>query len=108
VDGKIALRLFREIRIHMDAVFLTMGGILIPLGFYIKIEAPQFDSAGTASVITGLVVWLLAYYTVKRKEKREKKDRQTERREDKQLLGDILKELRKLNQGSGNHDTTKR
>jgi hypothetical protein len=99
MGDKIALKLFRETIIHMDAVFLTMGGILIPLGFYLKIEQPQLDDVGTASVITGLVVWLLAYYTVKRKEKRERIDRQTERQEDKRLLSDILQELRKLNQG---------
>ncbi len=33
----------------MDALFLTIGGIFIPLGFYLKIEQPQLDNWGDCS-----------------------------------------------------------
>ena len=91
---------------HMDAVFLTMGGILIPLGFYLKIGYPQADDYGTVSVLGGLVAWLLAYWFVKSKEKRErlermesKKQERKEREDISKLLLDIHQELRGLNQG---------
>ncbi len=105
------LRIVGIIRGHMDAVFLTMGGILIPFGFYLKIEQPQLDDVGTVAVIVGLVAWLMAYYTVRGKEKRERKARQDEvnvRREEAQvntkLLESIYQELRKLNQGNEHSD----
>jgi len=82
----------------MDAVFLTMGGILIPLGFYLKIEHPQADNYGTVAVLVGLVMWVLAYYYVKRKEKREKIERQGERQETQKLLSSIYHELKEFNQ----------
>ncbi|MDP2856163.1 MAG: hypothetical protein Q8N90_03570 [bacterium] len=98
----------------MDAVFLTMGGILIPFGFYLKIEQSQLDDVGTVAVIVGLVAWLLAYYTVRRREKKERLERQEElrsRREEAQvntkLLENIYQELRKLNQGNEHSGTTK-
>ncbi len=81
----------------MDAVFLTMGGILIPLGFYLKIEYPQADGYGTVSVLVGLGAWVLAYYFVKSKEKREKLERQEERQENHKLLENIYQELRRFN-----------
>jgi len=81
----------------MDVVFLTMGGILIPLGFYLKIEYTQADDYGTAVVLVGLVLWVLAYYYVKRKEKREKIERQEERQENHKLLNSIYQELKRLN-----------
>lgn len=105
----------RRIKEHMDAVFLTVGGILIPFGFYLKIEQPQLDDVGTATVIVGLVAWLLAYYKVKSREKREKIERQTEaklRQEEIQdnhkVLVNIYQELVKLNQGNEHGNTTKR
>lgn len=108
------LRIIERIRKHVDSVFLTIGGILIPLGFYLKIELPQLDDVGTVAVIVGLVAWLLAYYTVKRREKKEQLAKQEEiktRREEAQantkLLENIYQELRKLNQGNQHGGITK-
>jgi len=88
----------------MDAVFLTMGGILIPLGFYLKIEHSQDDLWGTACVIFGLLTWLMAYLFVKhrgikeQKEKIEATDRENqERTRNGELLSDILRELKRFN-----------
>lgn len=92
-------RLTGRLKKHMDAVFLTMGGILIPLGFYLKVEHPQSGEAGTACVIAGLIVWLLAYWFVKRKEKREQEERTEQRTEFRELFTDIRGELKKLNEG---------
>ena len=46
MGGRILPKIIGRMRQHMDAIFLTMGGILIPLGFYLKIEYPQADDAG--------------------------------------------------------------
>lgn len=96
----------RRIKGHMDAVFLTMGGILIPLGFYLKIDYAQADNYGTVAVLLGLILWVLAYYMVKRKEGRERAEGrkrdlelEIERQEHTKLLVDIRDELRKLNRG---------
>jgi L-lactate permease len=99
-------RLVERIRKHMDAVFLTMGGILIPLGFYLKIEQPQLDDIATTVVLLGLVTWVLAYWLVKRKEKRERLERVESREQERKertefcnLLIDIRQELKEFNQG---------
>ena len=97
---------------YKDAVFLTMGGILIPLGFYIKIEHAQDDAWGTWAVIIGLACWLLAYFLVNRKEKKEKlekieakKQEQIERQKEtdkiSELLVGIRDELKELNDNTG-------
>lgn len=76
---------------------LTMGGILIPFGFYLKVEQPQLDDVGTIAVIAGLVTWLMAYYTVRCREKKERQEKLEERLEYRALLNDIRQELKKLN-----------
>ena len=102
--ANIAQQIVKRIRAHMDAIFLTMGGILIPLGFWLKVEQPQLDNLGTVSVLIGLVLWLLAYFTVKNKEKRERVEKQEERQKSFEsltgLLTDIRQELHELNQES--------
>jgi len=88
----------------MDAFLLTIGGILIPVGFYLKIELPQTE-LGTVLVLVGLAAWLAAYYFVKDRMKKEQKER-VEQRADlhklftdtHQLLSGIHQELQKLNQ----------
>ena len=90
------LKIVGRLKKRMDAVFLTMGGILISLGFYIKIEYTQADDYGTASVLVGLVMWVLAYFFVKKKEKRERIERQEERQETHKLLNGIYQELLRL------------
>jgi len=52
----------------MDAVFLTLGGILIPLGFLLKGQIS--DTYAMTAVTLGLVCWILAYWLVRQKEKR--------------------------------------
>ena len=98
-------RIQQRLREHMDALFLTIGGILIPLGFYLKIEQSQLDGVGTAAVLAGLVAWLAAYYFVNDKRKKEQRER-VEQRADlhklftdtHQLLSDIHQELKRLNE----------
>ena len=87
---------------NMDALFLTMGGILIPLGFYLKIEASISEPSPTIAVILGLISWLLAYWWVIRREKRDK----LERRALVGLLDQINKELKGLREDV--RDTKKR
>lgn len=101
MNGRILLSKLGGMKKHMDTVFLTMGGILIPLGFYLKLEYPQSDSyyLATTCVIVGAISWLLAYFFVKRKEKREAQERQESRREFSRLLTGIHQELKGLNQG---------
>ena len=82
----------------MDAFCLTVGGIFIPFGFYLKVEQPQLDDVGTALVFAGLAAWLAAYWFIKRKEKREQKERVEQRAEVRELLGNIHQELKKLNE----------
>ncbi len=98
MSGRILLNNLGRIKKHMDAVFLTMGGILIPLGFYIKIEYTQADDYGTVAVLVGLVCWLLAYWCVRRKEKRERIEKLEERQEYRNLLTEIHQELKELKQ----------
>jgi len=95
---RIILNKLGRINKHMDAVFLTMGGILIPLGFYLKIEYPQADDYGTASVLVGLATWVLAYWFVKRKEKRERLERvesKEQERKERAEFSKILTDIRK-------------
>lgn len=60
-------RLIGEIKKYMDAVNLTIGGIFIPVGFYIMIEKPEWKIIGAAAVIIGILAWLLAYWIVRSK-----------------------------------------
>ncbi len=98
-----------RLKMYLDALFITIGGILVPLGFYIVVESPSDNSYGTFLVFVGLVLWLLAYWMVRRKENREKigriesEIRENKRREEEQkerkalydLLIDMREELRR-------------
>ena len=79
---------------------MTVGGIHIPLGFYLKIEQPQSEG-GTILVFIGLAAWLAAYWFVKRKQKREQLEKMEQKEKVKlyELLANIHQELQKLNQG---------
>jgi len=101
--------LIRRLKEHMDAVNLTIGGIFIPLGFYVMVEKPEWKIIGAVAVIVGILAWLLAYWLVRTREKKERLEkiaervqeqtqRQIERKELNGLLTNILQELHKLNQ----------
>ena len=79
----------------MDAIFLTMGGILIPLGFYLKAEYPSLDDYATVAIILGLISWVMAYWLVRQTEKRERKERKAFYL----LLNAIYEELKGLRWG---------
>lgn len=109
------LKRLRGLKRYMDAVFLAAGTILVPLGFYLRVEQQALNGLGTGAVLLGLVCWVLAYYVVKGKEKREHLERVKEQKRQNdalqgqhEVLVSILKELEKLNQGRKQGDFTTR
>ena len=108
--GSLLRQSVGRIRMYMDALLLTIGGILIPLGFYLKIEAPDWEPYGSVGILLGMAAWLGAYFFLKDKQHKEKLERQkeevsrtAERKENTQLLMDIRGELRRMNQDERNN-----
>jgi multisubunit Na+/H+ antiporter MnhB subunit len=102
-------RLIREVKKHMDAVIVAIAIFLMTFGFYTIAEQPQYKIWGAASVVMGIVVWLIAYLRSYWREKTERQERikeqarheaewLVERTESRNLLTAILLELKKLNQ----------
>jgi len=80
----------------VDVLLMTMGGVLIPLGFYILAEYPGLQNHATVAIFVGLAAWLGAYYIVRKKEKREKIERQEDRDDFIELLSEIRNESKEL------------
>ena len=57
----------------MDVFFVTLGGIFVPLGFFLHIEFPQDKWVATAIIVWGLLCWLLGYWFVKKDRLRQEK-----------------------------------
>ena len=88
----------------MDAVFLTMGGILVPLGFYLRVEQPNLEPYGSMAILFGLAVWIGAFFFTQAKDRKEARDkakeearRNAEHQQDVEIFSAILNELRRLN-----------
>lgn len=99
--ARMFLNIVGRVGRHMDAVFLTMGGILIPVGFYLKVEYTQDEVSGTVCVLVGLLCWILAYYFVKARERRQAREHNEERQKLFKLLTSIEQELSEFNQRRG-------
>jgi len=82
----------------MDALLMVMGGVLVPLGFYLLAEYPDMRDIATAATLVGLAAWLSAYCILRRSEKKEKAEKQRDRLEYTTLLTDIREELKRLNE----------
>jgi multisubunit Na+/H+ antiporter MnhB subunit len=59
----------------MDAVIVAIAIFLMTFGFYTIAEQPQHKIWGAASVIIGIVFWLIAYLRSYRREKMERQER---------------------------------
>lgn len=107
--------LIREVKKHMEAVIVAAAIFFMTLGFYLMFERPEYKIWGGISIIVGLIFWvsalLIAY--IKEKGERQKRIEETgqqqarwlvEREESQKLLGDILAELKLLNQSKENKD----
>jgi hypothetical protein len=93
------------IKEHMDAINLTIGGICVPLGFYLIVEKPELKAFAAVVIILGVAAWLVAYWAVRSKVKQERVERikeTVERRAEHlqlvELLTGILQEIRRANQ----------
>lgn len=73
--GKIVGRIGK----YMDAVFMTMGGILVPLGFFLLVARPDIESYGILAVIFGLACWVFAFLLVRQSERLKELQRQADR-----------------------------
>ncbi len=90
------LKIVGRTKKHMDTLLMTMGGVLIPLDFYLLAEYPELQNHATTVVFVGLAAWLSAYYIVRKKEKRKKTERQEDRKEYTIPLTKIHKDLEML------------
>lgn len=100
-------RIVRRIKEHMDAIFLGMGGILIPLGFglivaYYQFGNGSFGNLGIASVIVGLGCWIYAVWFSSEKEKSNRQKQQELNDEIINKLDDLIEILENKNNGTNN------
>ena len=89
----------------MGRILLIMGGILFPLGLYLLAEYTEITAAWTIALVAGLVFWIGSAWFFERESREEWRQRRTEikemrvqRKELHELLVNIHKELKKLNQ----------
>ena len=78
------------LKIYIDTLLVTMGGVRKPLGFDLLAEYPDIKNYATVAILIGLVALLRAYYLVRRKEKRERTEREKETQQYTDILFNIL------------------
>jgi len=86
-------RLIRRVK-DMGEFWATTGILLIPLGFWLIVQYPQDKIGGAIAVVIGMICWFRAYWMIRARERKERQERMKSHK----LLGNILKELKKLNQ----------
>jgi hypothetical protein len=83
---------------HKLGLLITAGAVLIPLGFFIIVQFPEYKGLCTASVLVGSAAWLVAYIIADRRDRDERRQRnQLDVQGDKivELLQDINDKLDK-------------
>jgi hypothetical protein len=90
-------KLIGRIKEYMDAVFMTIGGVLVPLGFtllFYSIQSGKSDleSYGLISALLGLLCWILSFWFAREKDRKSDQDKAIQTK----LLFKIYEEIHNL------------
>jgi len=66
-------RLVGGVKNNMSALMMTVGGLLIPLGFYFIVEYEPLLWYGRIAIVLGIICWGIAVRVVHNEEKESKK-----------------------------------
>ena len=68
-------KIWSLVKVHKLGLLVTVGAVLVPLGFVIIIAFPEYKNLCTVLVLLGLAAWLVAYIIADSRDKNERKQR---------------------------------